>query len=125
MIDFDGELQAAEHAVSLAPEDPDLLDRLARAQVQSGLLKKARVTAIQLTKVAPENADTHSLLCDICLELNDYKTAEAHISEAIRQQPENHGLHNDMGRVHLGKKAWHDAVIAFYNAVKLLRVKGL
>ena len=119
VLDFDGELQAAEHAVSLAPEEPDLLDRLARAQMRSGLLRKAKITATQLTKVSPEDADTHSLLSDICFQLDDYKTAEPHVREALRQQPENHILHNDLGRIHLVTKQWRDAIDAFYNAVKL------
>ncbi len=119
LLDFDGELKAAEHAASLDPEDPTLVDRLARAQMQSGLLKKAKVTATQLIKVAPEDAETHSLLGDICFALDEYETAERHIREALRRQPEDHVLHNDLGRTHLARKRWRDAIDAFFCATKL------
>lgn len=118
-LDFDGELKAAEHALSLDPEDPTLLDRLARAQIQSGQLKRAKVTATQLTRVSPEDADTFSLLSDICFELDDYANAETHLLAALRLTPEDHVLHNDLGRIHLARKAWQPAMDAFYNAAKL------
>lgn len=92
-LDFSGELRAAEYAVSLDPESPALLERLVRAQMQSGQLKAAGTTAAELVKVSPEDADTHSLLSDICFELNDYRCAETHLREALRQTPEDHVLH--------------------------------
>jgi tetratricopeptide (TPR) repeat protein len=119
LLDFDGELNAAEHALSLDPEDPILLDRLARAQIQSGLLKRAKLTATQLTRISPEDVDTYSLLSDICFELDDYANAETHLLSALQLTPEDHVLHNDMGRIHLARKAWLAAVDAFYKAVKL------
>lgn len=118
-LDFDGELRAAAHAVSLDPENPLLLERLVRAQMQSGQLKKARTTAAELVKVSPEDADTHSLLSDICFELSDYRCAETHLREALRQTPENHVLHNDLGRIALARKRWREAIDAFHHAVKL------
>jgi len=118
-LDFDGELKAAEHAASLDPENPILLDRLARAQMQSGLLNRARTTATELVKVSPEDADTHSLLSDICFELNDFRYAETHLREALRQTPEDHVLHNDLGRIALAQKKWREAIDAFYHAAKL------
>jgi tetratricopeptide (TPR) repeat protein len=118
-LDFDGELRAAEHAASLDPEDPIILDRLARAQLQSGLLKRAKTTATQLTRVSPEDADTFSLLSDICFQLNDFTNAENHLLAALQLAPEDHVLHNDLGRIHLARKAWRQAIDAFYNAAKL------
>ncbi len=118
-LDFDGELRAAEHALSLDPEEPIWLDRLARAQMQSGLLKRAKVTATQLVGVNPEDADTFSLLSDICFELNDFAGAESNLLEALRLTPEDHVLHNDLGRIHLARKAWQAAMDAFYHAAKL------
>jgi tetratricopeptide (TPR) repeat protein len=118
-LDFDGELRAAQHALSLAPEDPALLDRLARAQIQSGQLKHAKSTATQLVHISPESADTFSLLSDICFELNDYKNAETHLLSALCLTPEEHILHNDMGRIHLVRKEFKKAIDAFFNAAKL------
>lgn len=118
-LDFDGELHAAQHALSLDPEDPTLLDRLARAQIQSGQLKQAKSTATQLAHISPENAETFSLLSDICFELNDYKNAETHLLSALRLMPEEHILHNDLGRIHLARKDYEPAIDAFYNAAKL------
>ncbi len=118
-LDFDGELRAAEHALALNPEDPDLLDRVARAQIQSGLLNKARTTATQLCRVSPETSGTFSLLSDICFELNDYENAEAYLLSALKIDPEDAVLHNDLGRIRLARKSWQLAIEAFYTAAKI------
>ena len=117
--DFDAELQAAERAAELDPEAGFALDRLARAQLQSGMLRDARASATQLVALEPESADAHELLADLCLEVNDGKAAEMHVREALRYAPENAGLINDLARAQMAQKNFRDAVDTLLSALKI------
>lgn len=115
---FTGELKAAEAAARLNPEAAALLDRLARAQLQSGMTRQAQQTALKLVELDPEDADTHSLIADISLEIDDFDRAETHLFEALRQRPDDAVLINDLGRLHMGRKHWKQAREAFHRALK-------
>ena len=116
---FDAELRAAEEAVRLMPEEPAFLTRLGRAQIQSGMPRKAYTAASQALALDPESVELHELLGDVCLELERYQQAETHYREALKQQADDIGLINDLARAQMGRKNWRDAIDTLYQAIVL------
>ena len=118
-LHFTQELEYAEQAAHLDPEDPDILLRLARAQIQSGLLKKAKVTAEQIVGLIPDDLESHEIMGDIYFELNDYEKASQHFEAALEYDPENHTIINDLARCYIGLKERKKAIETMHQALVL------
>jgi len=116
---FVEELKMAEQAANIEPEDTDILRRLVQAQMQNGLLKRARETVEQLVLLAPDDMETQELMGDICLELKDYFQAKKHYEAALEFNPEDAGLLNDLARCFIGLKQRKDAIDAMHNALRM------
>ena len=117
---FVDELRLSEQAANLEPEDIDILRRLTHAQMQNGLLKKAKETVEQLVLLAPDDMETHELMGDICFELKDYFQAKKHYEAALEFDPENAALVNDLARCYIGLKQRKEAIDTMYNALRMM-----
>ena len=117
--EFDNELKYAQESTRLMPDEAFTLDRLARAQIQSGMLSAAKDTARQLVEVGPNSVEGHHLLADITFDLDDYNTAETHYRAALRLEPDSLFLQNNLGRTLLASKQWREAIDTFFTSTKL------
>ncbi|PCK08807.1 MAG: hypothetical protein COA42_07330 [Alteromonadaceae bacterium] len=81
---FTSELETAEIAAKLEPDDALMLKRLAEAQLQNGMLKAAKQCSERMLVLAPEDAGSFELCGQIALESDDYRSAEKHLKEALR-----------------------------------------
>lgn len=118
-LDFDSSLMFAEKAAHLEPENELFLETLAYAQLQQGLLKTAQTTAKQLILLAPNSVSSHELMGDIELNLDNFKSAESHFRAALRIQPDDTGLINDLARSLHEQKKHTEAIEYCYQALKL------
>lgn len=115
---FDAELRMAKKAVQLEPEEPLYLYRLAEAQLQSGLISCAKISADLAVKLEPNGKDTLSLLGDIELALKKYACAEQHYRAALQQSPEDISLLNQLAVSLWSQKRQKEALDIFFNALK-------
>lgn len=94
-LNFTLELEAAQEAVRLAPEDSDYLQRLSEAQLQSGMIKAAKLTAEEIVRLDPGGETAHEQLASICFTLEEWDKAELHYRAALAQSPTNiYHMHN-------------------------------
>jgi len=119
LLNFDGELRMAEEAVRLDPENETFLVRLGEAQLQSGLIKKAGETADQVMYLDPGSVEAHKLIGDISLKLDNDKKAEKHYREALRHEPDDIALLNDLARAQVGQKKWREAIDTLHHVLCL------
>ena len=115
---FTSELQMAETSCSLEPENPTYLYRLAEAQLQNGLIKKARATCEQVVKLQPDDAESHELTGRIDLELDQYPSAERHFRAALAIEPDDIGTLNNLAIALSAQKKYRDAIDILFTALK-------
>lgn len=118
-LHFDDELKFSEHAVHLEPDNANYLFRMAYAQLQSGLVKQAKITAEQLMLLSPDESHSHELMGDICLQLQDYKQAKQYIDTALVFHPNSIALLNDLASCYIGLKKKKLAIETMHNVLRL------
>ncbi len=79
--------QAAQEAVAALPQEPDLLERLARAQLAAGDRAQAGKTYNQLTTLAPSRASGWLGLAQLRFLDKDLAGAEREVKRALEAEP--------------------------------------
>ncbi|CAM3931763.1 XrtA/PEP-CTERM system TPR-repeat protein PrsT [Roseateles saccharophilus] len=85
--DTAGAAQAAQEAAAALPQNPDLLERLARTQLASGNRGQAGKTYTQLTALAPSRATGWLGLAQLRFIEQDYAGAEREVKRALEAEP--------------------------------------
>ncbi|MDE1462193.1 tetratricopeptide repeat protein [Spartinivicinus poritis] len=117
---FTLELDYAKKAAEIDPEDPDFLQRLAKAHLQNGEIKQAHTILQQVIKLEPDSEEAFRLLGDIELEQEKYAAAEHAYREALKYDPEDISLLNGFARSLIAqKRKLRDAIDVLYNIVQL------
>ncbi|TQV76448.1 tetratricopeptide repeat protein [Aliikangiella marina] len=117
---FNSEIQCAEKAASMAPQEPTFIQRLAEAYLTSGEVKQAKAVLQQLLEIEPDSKAAHQLMGDIDFRLTNYAAAETHYRQALTFDPENIELLNDLARSLYGQKGKHqEALDMWFNMVQL------
>jgi tetratricopeptide (TPR) repeat protein len=101
-------------ALSLHPNDPDLLYYYGRA---SGLLSKQAIDTV--ITAYPDSARAHQAMAENYYVLRQMPQAEKEFQEAIRQRPDLPKLHLELGLVYAGSSQWNKAELAFRAETKL------
>lgn len=79
--------QAAQEAVAAFPQDPDVLERLARTQLTANDRAQALKSYAQLTTLAPNRAQGFLGLAQVRFLDKDYSGAEREIKRALEAEP--------------------------------------
>ncbi|MFG6467360.1 XrtA/PEP-CTERM system TPR-repeat protein PrsT [Roseateles sp. BYS87W] len=79
--------QAAQEAVAALPQNPDVLDRLARTQLLAGDKAQASKTFTQLTVLAPTRAQGWLGLAQLRVGDGDFAGAERDVKRALEAEP--------------------------------------
>jgi putative PEP-CTERM system TPR-repeat lipoprotein len=79
--------QAAQEAVAALPQNPDLLERLARTQLAAGDKAQAGKTYASLTTLAPARAHGWLGLAQLRFMDKDYAGAEREVKRALEAEP--------------------------------------
>jgi putative PEP-CTERM system TPR-repeat lipoprotein len=85
--DTAGAAQAAQEASAALPQNPDLLERLARTQLASGDKGQAGKTYTQLTALSPSRATGWLGLAQLRVVEQDYAGAEREVRRALEAEP--------------------------------------
>lgn len=85
--DTAGAAQVAQDAIAVLPQNPDLLERLARTQLASGDKGQAGKTYTQLTALAPTRATGWLGLAQLRFIEQDYAGAEREAKRALEAEP--------------------------------------
>jgi len=118
---FVQELKCAKKCVELDPEEPAFLQRLAEAHIQNGEVKHSRLVLQQLLKIDPDSETTFQMLGDIEFELGNFLAAEEAYRGALKFDPENIEILNDLARCLMSqKKKLREAIDVLYNLVQLV-----
>ncbi len=115
---FNSALEMAETAARIDPENANYLQQLAAMQLQQGMIKKAKLTAQALLKVAPGSEQAHELMASISLELEDFKQAEIHYREVLRLNPNSINTLNNLAIALAAQKKLKQAIELLFNALK-------
>ncbi len=117
---FTQELKCAKKAAEMNPEEASFLQRLAEAHIQNGEVKSARLTLEQVVKLEPDSEESFRLLGDIEFELNNFPAAEEAYRQALKFNPEDISLLNDLARSLMSqKKKLRESIDVLYNIVQL------
>lgn len=94
------ELAVAEYqqALTLDPNDPAILERLAEAQFGAGKTEEARSSAQGALKIDPQRVGAKRTLAKIAIQGRDYPTALPYLRELAARNPQD-----VTGKVELGK----------------------
>ncbi|MEI7967400.1 MAG: XrtA/PEP-CTERM system TPR-repeat protein PrsT [Betaproteobacteria bacterium] len=84
-----GALPMATKAAALLPEEADVLDTLAMAQLASGQAREAVATLVKAVQLKPENASVQLNLARAYLKAGDEKNALAALSESEKHARED------------------------------------
>jgi len=85
--DVKAALGVAQEAVAAIPNDPDLLDALARAQLMAGDSNQAISTFNKLSALQPASPQPYLRLADAYIALNDREGARTSLNRAIEVAP--------------------------------------
>ncbi len=117
-LNFVGELEMAQQAASIDPEDPTYLTRLADAQLQSGMIREAKETTEELVRLDPGSEEAHEQLASISMQLSDWKTAEKHYRAVLSITPMAIHIHHNLAIVLIQQKRKPEAIEVIFNALR-------
>lgn len=94
-------------AIALRPGDPDLLERLAEAQLTAGDMEGARASAKDALKLNPHEREALRTLATIAITQREYEQAVPLLEELAGEAPGDLSVQVDLGRalVQVGKAA--------------------
>lgn len=85
-------LKLAQAGVAALPVEPDLLDRMVRAQLLAGQPEKALTSVEALKKMLPTSPYVHLLMADVYLAGKDDASANLAVQAALQLAPEEPGV---------------------------------
>jgi tetratricopeptide (TPR) repeat protein len=113
------ELAVAEYlqALTLDPNDPAILERLAEAQFGAGKTEDARSSAQAALKIDPQRVGAKRTLAKIAIQERDYPAALPYLRELATRNPQD-----VIGKVELGKACAQTGALdeAFHNLAPAL-----
>ncbi len=113
-------LASALTAAKITPDEPNVLQTLAYAQIACEKYDEAKTTAKKLLEIEPDTEDTHLTAGSVYLSAQEYYLAEKHFQEALRINPTSYNARNNLGVMNLQQKIGDEYVIDdFTEAVKL------
>jgi tetratricopeptide (TPR) repeat protein len=112
-------LAAAQEAVRLSPSDADAVLALGEAQVENRLFDQARQSAERVMALEPASVFGHYLSARVALRQKRWKAAETACRAALRIDPRNWAVMNNLGVALQGQGRQKEAIEAFENAAKL------
>lgn len=92
------------------PDDPAVLENLARLQFSNGENAGAMETFTKLTMVAPRSAQAHYLLGSAHLSMNNLPSATASLKRALTLQPDYLAAQLVLAGAHLRQRQFNDAI---------------
>lgn len=120
--DIQRAMTAAQGAVTLLPNNPELLDALGRAQLQSGEMNQAIVTFGKLAAMRPLLPMPHLRLAAAHMTNKDPQAAEQALRKALELKPDDAQIQRGLIFVLLEEKKIQDAM-AVARAVQKQRPK--
>lgn len=103
-------LSAAQNAVAVLPDNPQLLDALGRAQQYSGDFNQATATYTQLADLQPQSPLPLMRLAGVHIAAKDVDAAYASLRKALAIQPDLLDVQRAMVSLDLGAKRFEDAM---------------
>jgi Flp pilus assembly protein TadD len=94
---FKAALSAARLAEQIQPKSPRVLQMLAEAQLALNRPAEAAATASRIIELAPHSAVGYDLRGRIASSRKHYADAEVDLREALRLEPGNWALYNNLG----------------------------
>jgi Flp pilus assembly protein TadD len=111
--------EAAREAVRLGPHVPEALCSLVRAELASGRISDARVTAERMVATAPDLALSHVMLGNVALKQGAFRGAEEHYRHALALAPQSGEAMNYLGVALQRQGKERQAVERFYDAARI------
>lgn len=108
--DAKGALSAAQNAVAVLPDNPQLLDALGRTQQFSGDFNQATVTYTTLANLQPQSPLPLMRLAGVHIAAKDLNAAYASMRKALSIQPDLLDVQRAMVSLDLGAKRFEDAM---------------
>jgi Flp pilus assembly protein TadD len=78
-------LRDAEAAASLAPNDPEVIEILASAQMDAGRFDAVKATVAHLLEVSDRHSDAHRASAAIAMRQRDWRTAESELRTVVNR----------------------------------------
>ncbi|KAK4881230.1 hypothetical protein RN001_004549 [Aquatica leii] len=87
--DNEGATSLIKEALSLFPDDIELLATLAKLYIQTNNLELCQQTCAALSKLDPDNEDASVMLADIAFRKIDFTMSSFHFTHLLSKQPTN------------------------------------
>jgi len=97
-------------AITIAPENPNLLRDISIFHREEGNYFLALEYALRLVKLFPDNAQNHSTLGLIYLKMNELENAEKCLHYSFWLSPTNEKVVNDLAKLKIEQGKYHDAI---------------
>ncbi len=117
--DEKGVVSAAEKSLAADPKNPDLLMRLAQAQISVWQDREAVATCTRALAITPDNADIYTERGHRKVPLRDFKGALADLDRAVALNPRKTDAYYHLGLSHYFLGEFARAGEAFRHAVEL------
>lgn len=114
--------QALEHALAayqINPTSPRVLQMVAECQLESNHLDDAIAATDRLIELSPGFAAGYDLRGRIAMRLKNFRAAEGYFREALRIEPNNWALNNNLGVTLRHQKRDKEAIEVLERAVRL------
>ena len=108
----------ARKNLSADPKNPDLLLKLAQAQISVWENKEAAETLTKAIAISPQNGDLYTERGHRYLPLRDFAKARADLKRAAELTPKNMAVWYHLGLSHYFLKEFSEAGDAFHHAVE-------
>jgi tetratricopeptide (TPR) repeat protein len=118
LADEKGAVPAAQKSLAADPKSPDLLLKLAQAQISVWQDKEAVETLTRALAISPENADLYVERGHRELPLREFARARADLSRAVALNPKNMAAYYHLGLAHYFLGEFTEAADAFGHAVE-------
>ena len=105
-------IKELNHALSSAPEDPELHFLLALCYYEKDKYKRALHHIFQTLQKAPDNALVHQTYGAILIALNQHKQAQMAIDQAMRLNPQDADNYAVQAQLYIERQYWDDALAA-------------
>ena len=107
-----------KEALSLAPEDPQLHNRMGMLEMSQGNPDKAKLSFEEACRLAPEVSRYHMRLGDSFQRLNQFDDAIQSYASSLRLEPKNASAWNNRGFANFNLNRWNEALRCYDESMR-------
>ena len=116
--DFKGSRSKFLEALSLAPEDPQLHNRLGMLEMSQGNSKKAQVYYTKACELAPDVPRYHMRLGDSFQRLGQFEESIQSYARSLELEPKNAPAWNNRGFANFNINRWNEALRCYDESMR-------